>query len=541
MIRSDKIKYRNPIEIGIKTNGLSDKRMDRGIKVPDYSKLLYKNGLLDKRIDRGIKIRDYSKLLYSNGLSDKRIDRGIKIQDYSKLLYTNGLLDKTTFGRTLHAKAAMFWQKIGLDKFAKSQLDKARKNSINSNSIKSNAAILPDFTHSIYKGDRLYSRLGRYPITRNRSFITNDKYLSIYPYSNYQYYQYYPTNSITYCKILPSVIRYNSRFKNIRTLRNTSRLNNNGVLERQFKDKSSKDGRVLEGEDDESSVSLGGSTLERSNGMNGLNDKTLDSIESRKNITKLDNSIPINVIKEDVLLITPTLNKMANPIKNEKVAISLFNYKNVYSSDQFTIPSNLLDKCKAIWFFGHGLNHYDKLDIYISKDKKYNMDNFFIDNPDIKNIDFIFDVCYSSSLLIDFNFMNEVNKRNIRLYTCGFVKELNTINGSFLTYCLKSLKDLIGNPFLLTVKQINAWFSIISDICGYKMYCYGKDDSDINPTIEEKELAYILIKPYLIKYFNGIMVITFKGYDLKLSTRQLICNRKLKSKSFGINDYVIRW
>ena len=507
MIRSDKIKYRNPIEIGIKTNRIYDIYNDR--------------------------YKFYSNSIYTNRLLNKRIDRGIKIQDYSKLLYTNGLLDKTTFGRTLHAKTAMFWQKIGLDKFAKSQLDKAR-----SNSIKSNAAILPDFTHSFYRSDRLYSRLGRYPITRNRSFITNDKYLSIYPYSNYQYY---PTNSITYCKILPSVIRYNSRFRNIRTLRYTSKLYTNGLLEHQHKDKSSEGGSVLESDDDQSSLVSGGGTLERSNGMNGLNDKTLDSIESRKKVTTLDNSIPINVIKEDVLLITPTLNKMANPIKNEKVAISLFNYKNVYLSDQFTIPSNLLDKCKAIWFFGHGLNHYDKLDIFISKDKKYNMENFFIDNPDIKDIDFIFDVCYSSSLLIDFNFMNEVNKRNIRLYTCGFVKELNTVNGSFLTYCLKSLKDLVGNPFLLTVKQINAWFSIISDICGYKMYCYGKDDSDINPTIEEKELAYILIKPYLIKYFNGIMVITFKGYDLKLSTRQLICNRKLKSKSFGINDYIIRW
>ena len=484
MIRSDKIKYRNPIEIGLKTNRIYEKYNDR-----------YK--------------------FYSNSI------------------YTNGLLDKTTFGRTLHAKTAMFWQKLGLDKLAKSQLDKAR-----SNSIKSNAAILPDFTHSIYKGDRLYSRLGRYPITRNRSFITNDKYSLIYPY--YPYYSYYPTNSITYCKILPSVIRYNSRFKSIRTLRNTSKLDNNGVLEG-YREKRNKGGSVLESDDDLASAISGGSILERSNGMNGLNDKTLDSIESRKNITTLDKSIPINVIKEDVLLITPTLNKMANPIKNEKVAISLFNYKNVYSSDQFTIPSNLLDKCKAIWFFGHGLNHYDKLDIYISKDKKYNMENFFIDNPDVKDIDFIFDVCYSSSLLIDFNFMNEVNNRNIRLYTCGFVKELNTINGSFLTYCLKSLKDLIGNPFLLTVKQINAWFSIISDICGYKMYCYGKDDSNVNPTIEEKELAYILIKPYLIKYFNGIMVITFKGYDLKLSTRQLICNRKLKSKAFGINDYVIKW
>lgn len=440
MIHSDKIKYFYPFDL-LKYNG----------KININSKFIVKYNK---------EIQNYNNLL------DKLINKKLKIQNYNNLYY-NGLLDKTTFGRNLHAKTAMFWYKLGFDKLSKSQLKKIKTNSTN---LK---VIIPDFTHSIYKGNRLYSIHG----IKNR-----------FKYNN---------------------ILENKNYSNINNINN-----------------------ILESSDDYYNKNYKlKNILEKSN-SNSLNN---DSIESRNNSTKLDETIPINVIKEDVLLITPTLNKMANPIKNEKVAISLFNYKNIYFSNQFTIPFNLLNKCKAIWFFGHGLNHYDKLDIYISNDKKYNMENFFIDNPNIKNIDFIFDVCYSSSLLIDFNFMNEVNNRNIRLYTCGFIKELNTKNGSFLTYCLKSLKNIIGNPFLLTVKQINAWFSIISDICGYKMYCYGKDDSNINPTLQEKQLAYILIKPYLINYFNGIIKINFKGYDLTTKTRNLIYNKKLKSKSFGIN------
>ena len=260
----------------------------------------------------------------------------------------------------------------------------------------------------------------------------------------------------------------------------------------------------------------------------GRNDTNLPMYEP----TDVDEEVPKSLSKEDVLMIAPTIKRMANPIQNEKITLSLFDYKNVYTSDTFKIERDILDKCKAIWFFGHGLDHYDKLDIVLPNDEKYDMTNFFDDNPDVHDIDFIFDVCYSSGLLLDYNFMQEVIKRNIRLYTCGFVRELNTPNGSFLSYCLKSIQTIVGNVFELTVKQINAWFSVISDMCGYKMYCYGKDDSVINPTPQEKQMAASLIKPFLMKYFRitGIKIFSPNYTNCRLRRINLKSN-----PSFGIN------
>ena len=143
------------------------------------------------------------------------------------------------------------------------------------------------------------------------------------------------------------------------------------------------------------------------------------------------------------------------------------------------------------------------------------MESFFSDNPNIHDIDFIFDVCYSSAILLDYDFMNEVNKRNIRLYTCGFNRELNTRNGSFLTFCLDLIQRLIDKSvFLLTVKQINCWFEIISDITGMNMYCYGKDDSDINPSKQEKQIVADLIFN-LMKYYlrNTGFIVTLPFYS----------------------------
>ena len=248
--------------------------------------------------------------------------------------------------------------------------------------------------------------------------------------------------------------------------------------------------------------------------------------------TELDIDVPTCILKEDVLMIAPTIKKMANPVQNERITLSLFDYKTVYVSSMFKVKEDVLKKCKAIWFFGHGLNHYDKLDIILPNNEKYDMTNFFIDNPNLSDIDFVFDVCYSSSLLLDYNFMQEVIKRKIRLYTCGFGKELNTPNGSLLSYCLKSIQKIVGNVFKLSVKQMNAWFSVISDICGYKMYCYGKDDSTINPTPQEKQMAAALIRPFLSSYFR----MTGIGTILPRYTSSRVYGVRVKKNlSFGIN------
>ena len=228
-----------------------------------------------------------------------------------------------------------------------------------------------------------------------------------------------------------------------------------------------------------------------------------DAPDKDSSISVIDESVPESVTKDNLLVIFPTINMMANPSQNERKALNLFQFNKVYYQDHFDINESCLDTLKAIWFFGHGLKNYDKLEIF-TKDGSYNMDNFFNDNPNIHDIDFIFDVCYSSAILLDYNFMNEVNKRNIRLYTCGFNKELNTQNGSFLTFCLDLIQRLINkNVFLLTVKQINCWFEIISDITGMRMYCYGKDDSDINPSKQDKQVAADLIFNLIRYYFSN--------------------------------------
>ena len=224
---------------------------------------------------------------------------------------------------------------------------------------------------------------------------------------------------------------------------------------------------------------------------------------NNSSVSIIDKSIPESVTKDNLLVICPTINMMANPSQNERKALNLFQFNKVYYQDHFDINDSYLNKLKAIWFFGHGVKNYDKLEI-VSKNGKYNMDNFFNNNPNIHDIDFIFDVCYSSAILIDYNFMNEVNNRNIRLYTCGFNRELNTKNGSFLTFSLDLIQRLIGkNVFLLTVKQINCWFDIISDITGMKMYCYGKDDSIVNPSEKDKQIAADLLFNLIRYYLHG--------------------------------------
>jgi hypothetical protein len=250
-------------------------------------------------------------------------------------------------------------------------------------------------------------------------------------------------------------------------------------------------------------------SLREGSSKNGVTDTS-----NNPSVSIIDKSIPESVTKDNLLVICPTINMMANPVQNERKALNLFQFNKVYYQDHFDINESCLDTLKAIWFFGHGVKNYDKLEIY-TKDGSYNMESFFSDNPNIHDIDFIFDVCYSSAILLDYDFMNEVNKRNIRLYTCGFNRELNTRNGSFLTFCLDLIQRLIDKSvFLLTVKQINCWFEIISDITGMNMYCYGKDDSDINPSKQEKQIVADLIFN-LMKYYlrNTGFIVTLPFYS----------------------------
>lgn len=222
--------------------------------------------------------------------------------------------------------------------------------------------------------------------------------------------------------------------------------------------------------------------------------------------TDIVDTIPASMTKESVLVVAPTPKKMGHPMENAKITLNLFDSKKIVFTEDVIVPEKMVNTFRVIWFFGHGKNNYDKLEIELSDNTLYNMRNFFRDNPHVTNTDFVFDVCFSSALLIDYDFIRNMCGRNIRLYTAGFKTELNTKRGSFLSYSLDSIQKIVGNVFMLTVKQVNCWFHVICDMCGYRMYCYGEDRSVVNPTAEENELAVRLIAPYIVEFFSGSKV-----------------------------------
>lgn len=225
-------------------------------------------------------------------------------------------------------------------------------------------------------------------------------------------------------------------------------------------------------------------------------------IEKRKNSVGENSADDVN--KDNCYLIIPTTSLMGNVLLNIKKAKELFKSKELYYSESLVLDKALLKSCDKLWFFCHGFDHYDNLDILLPNGV-YKMSKFFEDNPDVKDVNIIFDVCHSSQILIDHRVMTEVIKRNIRLYTCGFTVELNTSNGSFMTYCLGCIQTIINKDvFSLGPKTINAWFEVISDITGYSMYCFGKDDKDFEPSNIDKQICVNVIYAYMRKYFIGL-------------------------------------
>ena len=73
---------------------------------------------------------------------------------------------------------------------------------------------------------------------------------------------------------------------------------------------------------------------------------------------------------------------------------------------------------------------------------------------------------------------------------------------------------------------MNAWFSIINDMTGNRMYCFGEDDSIINPTLYEKQLAMTVLRPYISAYCRGSrMNYTIPKYDNSITTMSKLTRR----------------